>query len=199
MAEVVIDIAVLGAAVHLAVGDERRGPDAAVGGVGPEDLSIRDVDAVDVPVVFRLIEQALVEAGRGNRAADRLVRPHGLACDVASGGEIQATDHADAVAVLRVLADDHVGAALVHDDGGDDLARAVVGRVLQGLAVLRAVLGRIGVVAEELLERGKTLRVLERIEVETVAKTVAAAPDDGGHAFHVGEGRRAPAGVQRAL
>jgi hypothetical protein len=96
--------------VNLAVGDEGGGPDAAVGFVGPEVLAGLGVEAVDVAVVFGLVNEALVDAGRGNRAADTLVGPEGFAGDVAAALEVEAAQHADAVAVLGILADDDVGA-----------------------------------------------------------------------------------------
>ena len=101
--------------------------------------------------------------------------------------------------MFGVLADGHVGAVAVDDDGGDDFAGAVVGGVFEGLAIFGAILDRIGVVAEEFLEGLEAVLVGVGLGVVAVAPAVAAAPDDHGLALDVGVGGGAPAGVQDAL
>ena len=110
---------------------------------------------------------------------DLAITPDGAGlADVPALGDVDAREVAEPLAVLWVLPDRHVDPVLVEDGRGDDFAGPVGSGVLEALAVLLPVLGRVAVVPPQLLEGPDTILFLGRRRIEAVAETVARAEDD---------------------
>ena len=94
---------------------------------------------------------------------------------------VDAGEASRSFALLGLLSDGDVDAALVQDGGGDDLAGAVGVAVAGGLAVFDAKAGGIAVAAPELAQGARaSIRGGERLGVEAVAEAVAAAENEHG-------------------
>ena len=154
---------------------------------------------MNVAVIFGDVDQTVDQTGRADGATDALVHPQRFAGDVAARGEIDAAEHTDAVAVFGILADGHVGATTLGHDGADEFAGAVEGGVLDRLAIFGAILGRVGVVAEQLFQDWGAILVIDRNGIVDVAPTIAATPHDEALAVDRGEGGGTPAAMKDAF
>src|SRR5262249_26692843 len=117
--------------------------------------------------------QSVHDRRRGEGAVDLVVAPdRSRFGDVARLRGVDAREITQSLAVLGVLADRDVDAVLVEDGRGDHLAGTLGGRVLERLAVLHPVLGRVAVVAPELLEESGPVRFFRWVRAVAVADPV---------------------------
>lgn len=168
-----VKFTIFGTDPDLAVGDESRAPDAGLGFVFPVLLAGLGVKAMDVPFVFRGVDKAVVHTDGGDGATNLLVVPDHFSIGTEAG------DDTNAVAVLGILSSDDVNLVFCDDGGADDFAGTGVGGVLDGLSILHAVVGRVGVVLPEFLEDAEAIFILFRDRIEGVSESVTSAPGNG--------------------
>ena len=114
------------------------------------------VEAVDVSFVFGCVNEAVLHADGGDGATNFLVGPNNFTIGAEAGHD------ANAIAVLGVLSGDDVNLVFSDDGGADDFAGAGVGGVFDGLAILFAVVGGVGVVLPEFFEDAESFLVFFR-------------------------------------
>src|SRR3954471_11132408 len=110
---------------------------------------------------------------------------------VAGLGGIDASQDADAFAMLRILACGDVNSILVKDRGGVDFARPLRGWILDRFAILDLVVGRIAIVLPHRFEK-TAITLLDWFGIKRIAVSISAAEKDQLAAIDFACRRRTP-------
>src|SRR6266568_459475 len=172
-------ITVLVADVHFAIGGQRRSPGVGLQVVGPIDLARFGIQTMKEAGEIADEEQSVGgDRHRRNAAMDLVVLPNraGLG-DVAGPRRVDAAQDADAFAMLGVLAGRDIDPIFPEDRRGIDFARPFRRWILDRLAVLDFVFGRIAIVLPDRFEEA-AVGFFDGFGVEGVAPAIAATEED---------------------
>ena len=135
---------------------------------------------MDISIVLRDENHAIVDTGGRDCSANVLIGPNGFSRDVAFHGSINGAKHTHTVAVFGVLSDQRKRFVVVNHYRTDNFTRTRVGGVLDRFALLHSVLRRIGVISENFIENLISFGSHNRLRFKSVTNSITPAPYNEG-------------------